>query len=128
MNISLVVSLMLVRPHSSSYYCTVTPKGVGENYNAPFLHHWVLRWQFCSFAEKLLASLGRLSKDPKVNNYSTSNSVTEAIRRAVRNAFKVTFIGFLGTPNCTLLNYKISRMLKFFKNLHNEPRHLTPSV
>ena len=57
-----------------------------------------------AFVEKLLAGFSRAAvMYPKVNNSSIRNSMIKSVRRAVRNALRVTLIGLLGTRNCKLL-------------------------
>lgn len=82
--------LYLFLLHFSSCYCAATPKGIGENDNAPYFY-WVLRYQFFGWDGAGFPWVA--GTYPKVHNNSISNSVTEAIKRAVGNTFKITIIG-----------------------------------
>ena len=54
--------------------------------------------------EKLLAGFSWAAlMYTKVNNNSIRNSMIETVRRAVRNALRVTLIGLLGTGSCKVL-------------------------
>ena len=62
------------------------------------------RWDGDAFVEKLLAGFSWAAlMYTKVNNNSILNSMIETVRRAVRNALRVTLIGLLGTRSCKVL-------------------------